>query len=189
MGGIHIHSTQKDYSHNTVLFHLLFAGPLTLLPNIWFGIILAAQIKPLAVIVCLTRLSECFRWSPTGAFSSAPSMKLFCSHSLQVCLSSVFTRVMWTARTMVRATGLQALSSRGLFEFYSLLTGSAQGSSIMLLDLCPTCSLQEPLRSSIWIISAIAYKPRQHQMLANSQDKKNKVLIASFTWSEAGVCS
>lgn len=116
MGGIHIHSTQKDYSHNTVLFHLLFAGPLTLLPNIWFGIILAAQIKPLAVIVCLTRLSECFRWSPTGAFSSAPSMKLFCSHSLQVCLSSVFTRVMWTARTMVRATGLQALSSRGLLS-------------------------------------------------------------------------
>lgn len=72
----------------------------------------------------------------------------------------------------------------GLFEFYPLLIGSAQGSSTMLLGLCPPHSLQEPLRSAIWIISATAYKPRQHQMLANSQDKKNKVLIASFTWSQ-----
>lgn len=72
----------------------------------------------------------------------------------------------------------------GLFEFYSLLIGSAHSSSTVFLDLCPTHSLQEPFRSAIWIISAIAYKPRQHQMLANSQDKKNKVLIAFFTWSE-----
>lgn len=119
-----------------------------------------------------------------GAFSSAPPMKPLCSHSLWVCflLSSLGSFGLLGPWSELQVYKLSV--PEGLFEFYPLLIGSAQGSSTMLLGLCPTRSLQEPLRSAIWIISATAYNPRQHQMLANSQDKKNKVLIASFTWSQ-----